>query len=61
MPRYYAIHDPRFIREHDECGLHEAKFKHEVSKLLDTIENADDIKTLRMALSKYITIQTGVL
>jgi hypothetical protein len=51
---------PQAIREKLECGLYEAKKLHNVSKLLDDIDEADDITRLKQALSEFITMQTGV-
>lgn len=60
MAREYRCMSVNAIREKLECGIYEAKKLHNVSKLLDDVDDATDVYQLRRCLSKFITMQTGV-
>lgn len=60
LPRPYSYMSPRDIRDQDECGLHEAKTKRDVSVLLDRIEEAATVQELRDLLAEFVTMQTGI-
>lgn len=60
MTRYYATQSVPQIRTEERRSMQESVHLHNTSILLDKIEAAEDVVTLRTLLAEFVKTQTGV-